>query len=181
MDNGNEGLIYERDPVGFTSSIFLWMSCSWSSHSCISESKLSIWSDLSLPQARPLCSSPRSRSMAAMTQAALYPGASECQFPLSTVSQICQCRVACCGVGGAGRMDRLAWKLYKEKHMIKMWAACFIPLNLSFLEAYLLYFCDLCGRFAHRKVRNLQPSPLTFLPKMYSHLSQPIRVDLCDA
>lgn len=71
-----KGLFMGHEPVGFTSSIFLWMSCSWSSHSCISESKLSIRSDLSLPQPRPPCSSPRSRSMAAMTQAALYPGAS---------------------------------------------------------------------------------------------------------
>lgn len=60
---------------GLTSSIFLCMSCSWSSHSCISESKLSISSGLSCPQPRPLCSSPRCRSIAAMTQATQYPEA----------------------------------------------------------------------------------------------------------
>lgn len=98
-----------------TSSIFLWMSCSWSSHSCISESKLSISSGLSFPQPRPLCSSPRSRSMAAMTQAAQYPEAFfECQFPLSPVSLLCHCRVA-----GEGRKGSMAWNHYKDKHMVK--------------------------------------------------------------
>lgn len=73
-----------------TSSIFFCMSCSWSSHSCISESKLSISSGLSFPQPRPLCSSPRSRSMAAMMQAARYPGAFlNSNFPFSPVSLSC--------------------------------------------------------------------------------------------
>lgn len=95
-----------------TSSIFLWMSCSWSSHSCISESKLSISSGLSCPQPRPLCSSPRSRSMAAMTQAAQYTEASlNCNFPFLLFHF---------PVRGHRRVEgSMAWKHYKDKHMVK--------------------------------------------------------------
>lgn len=166
------------DHVGFTSSIFRWMSCSWSSHSCISESKLSIRSDLSVPHPRPPCSSPRSRSMAAMTQAALFPGAPlNVNFLFLLFHKSVSVGLPAGGVEGGGRID---WPgSCKKKHHTHHF---FIPLNLSFLEAYLLHSCDLCRRIsAHRKVRNLQPSPLTFSPKIYSHVSRPVRVDLCVA
>lgn len=97
-----------------TSSIFLWMSCSWSSHSCISESKLSISSGLSCPQPRPPCSSPRSRSMAAMTQATQYPEDFKWQFPLSPVSLSCQRSPSGCQRGVEGSM---VWNHYKDKYM----------------------------------------------------------------
>lgn len=85
----------------------------------------------------------------------------------------------CLLVGGRGVDGSIGLEAVKKTHHTHNF---FIPLNLSFLEAYLLHSCDLRRRVsAHRKVRNLQPSPLTFSPKIYSHVSRPIRVDLCVA
>lgn len=91
------------------------MSCSWSSHSCISESKLSISSGLSCPQPRPLCSSPRSRSMAAMTQATQYPRAFiNGNFPFLLFHFPVKRSQWGCWRGMEGSM---AWKHYKDKYM----------------------------------------------------------------
>lgn len=134
-----KSLLMGCDPTGSTSSIFLWMSCSWSSHSCISESKLSIRSDLSLPQPRPPCSSPRSRSMAAMTQAAQYPGASlNVNFLFPPFHRSVSVRLPA-GKGGGGTdqwpgniLKKITWKKWGLHDFI-------IILNPSFLEFDLLH------------------------------------------